>query len=131
MMAVLKVKNGDEWIPVVGSGGTSSISGSLVYNMKTNTLISSTNVKQVSDEGTGLLKVTFDTPFADDTYCVVSDSNCGNGNGTPISDLAMVISTADILSASETMLRGWTTDTTGRPYDAPRMTALWYAKEGI
>jgi hypothetical protein len=92
--------------------------------MTTNTTLDSTNVRSVSDEGKGLCLVTLETPFANADYSVVAGSNC---SGVLNTTLSMTMATASLLSENETMLRGWTTDGSGRSYDCPRMTAIWFS----
>ena len=81
-MAVLKVKNGDEWIPVAGGGGGGA-SAWVNFNGKHNqsgllTKRGDFNVTSVTDEGAGDYTVNFENSLPTDSYAVAH--GCG---GTP------------------------------------------------
>ena len=82
-MATLKVKKGDEWIPVIGQDATGDGSPSVderqlarafVRFVPTNptTKNSSFNVSTVAYKQAGLYEVNFESPMADDNYCTLA-----------------------------------------------------------
>ena len=87
-MAVLKVKNGDEWVPVAGAGGGGGghVKAFVNFNgLDANTEMTlanggvrkSFNVSSVTDLGVGHYDINFETSFPDNEYAW-----SGNAGGT-------------------------------------------------
>lgn len=84
-MAVLKVKSGSEWVPVVGGGGGGHIEAFVNFNGKdanpnftlgNGGIRKSFNVSSVTDLGTGHYDINFETSFPDNEY--VWSGNAGD-----------------------------------------------------
>ena len=76
-MAVLKVKSGSEWVPVVGGGGGGHIEAFVNFNgkdanpnltLENGGIRQSFNVSSVTDLGVGHFDVNFETSFPDNEY---------------------------------------------------------------
>lgn len=95
-MAVLKVKNGDEWIPVVGGSGGGYVKAFVNFNGKdanpeytldNGGIRKSFNISSVTDLGPGHYDVNFETSFPDNEYAWsanAGDTDAPAVNSTPI-----------------------------------------------
>lgn len=76
-MAVLKVKSGDEWVPVAGGGGGGHVKAFVNFNgadanpnftLENGGIRKSFNISSVTDLGTGHYDINFETSFPDNEY---------------------------------------------------------------
>ena len=112
-MAVLKVKSGDEWVPVAGGGGGSSVVKSYgFYNRLGTETVVGQNVSSVSGGDAGRQYVNFEMPMKDNKYTVTFGNAWTAKNGGMPAVMFRNWPSGNSSDNDETKFKAW-----GRPLD--------------